>query len=417
MKVNAHEQVFGATASFLYDTLGMLADWLDDLKCEQLRDYDGKPPLVVPNILKSPPKTFALWGDVTTKTPYDLFEAFGDRRVLEEQWESATAWLDKAIKRAPSGLWDSDVQQLGDWLDPQAPEDAPDDSPTDTILVADAVLVNTTRIAAKIAAILGRQADMERFEKQTDDLIKAFRAEYISPKGRVVSDTQTAFALALKYGIIPAANIPAAASRLDQLVRKRGFKIRTGFAGTPVILPALVESGHINTAYRMFQEKECPSLLYPISLGATTIWERWNSMLPDGSINPGEMTSFNHYALGSVSLFLYSVVGGITPIEPGWRRTRIHPRPGGTVTSAWVSHISPYGRISCQWELKEGDLLVDVEVPPNSSAVVVLPGRDEEEVGSGRRSFKVRWITDPSWPPKAIQPPKGRPQLIDEVVL
>lgn len=399
----------------MYDTLGFLGDWLDDLKEEQLKDYDGKPPLVVPNILKDATKTFALWGDVTALTPDDLYEAYGDRRILEDQWESAVAWLDRAIKRSESGLWDPKVEQLGDWLDPQAPEDNPSDSPSDTILVSNAVLVNTTRVAARIATILGKTDDAKRYTKQADDLTKAFQAEYVTGNGRIVSDTQTTFALALKYDLIPSSAIPAATARLDYLIRKRAFKIQTGFAGTPVILPALVKSGLINTAYRMFQEKQCPSLLYPISMGATTIWERWNSMLPDGRINPGEMTSFNHYALGSVSMFLYSVVGGIAATKPGWKEILVHPRPGGTVTDARVSHLSPYGRISCEWEIKGNKLLVNVEIPPNSTGTVILPGMTEV-IGSGMKTYEVEWKPDPSWPPKAIQPGGYRKPLIDEVV-
>ncbi|KAI9639009.1 bacterial alpha-L-rhamnosidase-domain-containing protein [Dioszegia hungarica] len=407
---------FAQTASFLYDTLGMLGNWLEDLSCEQLLDHHGTPPLVVPNILKAPPPTYALWGDVTSMTPYDLHRAFGDIRVLEEQWESAKAWLDTAVQRAPSGLWTPDIIQLGDWLDPAAPADAPNDSPSDSILVANAVLIHTTRTAATIAGLLGKEAEAERYGRQAETLTQSFRDEYVTPSGRVVSDTQATLALALHYGLIPKAGIPVAAERLAYLVRKRAFKICTGFAGTPIILPSLVNSGNLSIAYRMFQEKQCPSLLYPISMGATTIWERWDAMLPDGSINPGKMTSFNHYALGAASNFLYEVVGGISPLTPGWKRISIHPRPGGTVTSASVSHISPYGRVACEWRVEGGLMRVRIEVPPNSSALVRLPGSGEVAVGSGVRTFEVDWMPDPAWPPHPVPRRYNQTPAIDEIV-
>ena len=137
-------------------------------------------------------------------------------------------------------------------------------------------------------------------------------------------------------------------------------------------------------------------------------------MLPDGTINPGEMTSFNHYALGAVSAFLHNHVAGLAPISPGWKHFLVQPKPGGTVTWAKASHISPYGKIECQWTLKDGILCVQIEVPPNSTARVVLPGVDLK-IGSGIRKYEVEWKTDPKWPPKVPQKPLT-PVKVDEVV-
>jgi len=327
-------------------------------------------------------------------------------------------WLEQGVKRdSVTHLWSTSPEwyQLGDWLDPSAPEDVPDDSHSDTILVANAFLVHTTGAVARIASVLGKP-EAEHYSRQYQALRKAFQDEYITANGMIMSDTHTTLALALHFGLFANdAQRQRAASRLDYHVRRRAFKVYTGFAGTPVMLPALVANGYLQTAYRMFQEKQCPSLLYSISMGATTIWERWNSMLPDGTVNPGEMTSFNHYALGSVSRFLYETVGGLSLLEPGWKKALIRPQPGGTVTSAEVWHMSPYGRYACQWEIREGVLKVDLEVPPNASARVVLPGVDEV-VGSGKKRYEVGWKVDPAWPPRVYQPPAMRPQLTDEIV-
>jgi alpha-L-rhamnosidase len=369
--------------------------------------------LVIPNIL-SFSKAFAIWGDVSALTPKYLFEAYGDARFLQDQWESMISWLEQGIKRDATGLWDPQVQQLGDWLDPTAPEDKPDETHSDSVLVANAFLIYTTQAVAKIASILGLESEASKYKEQAKGLIEAFQNEYMTPNGLVMSDTQATLALVLRFGL---SNHPAkTAERLDWHIRRRAFTICTGFAGTPVILKALVDNGYLNTAYRMFQERQCPSLLYPIYQGATTIWERWNSMLPNGQVNPGEMTSFNHYALGQVSSFLYETVGGISALAQGWERVLIKPQPGGSVRWATVSHISPYGRVACSWRIKDQQLHISVIVPPNSVAQVVLPGI-WEEIGSGERAWTVPWSDDPAWPPKVLQPAPMRPQLVDEAVL
>ena len=410
-------QAICSTASYLYDTMGLLGNWLDDVAVEQLASDNkdkGVPPITVPNIIPFGIARFAIWGDVTSHAPKDLYAAFGDVRVLEEQWESMTAWVDYGVLRAESGLWTNDQWQLGDWLDPTAPDDAPGDTHSDGTLVANCFLLKTIEILAYIGSVLGKD-DAKRYQEEHAKLLKAFRDEYITPNGLITSDTQTTLALALHFKLVPEKNRQHMADRLVLLIRKKLFKISTGFAGTPVILLALAETGHLNIAYRMFQEKQCPSLLYPISMGATTIWERWNSMLPDGSINPGEMTSFNHYASGSVSRFLYEKTGGLSILEPGWKKAMIAPQPGGTVTHASVSHTSAYGKHECSWRIDGKKLKVDIKVPPNTTARVQLPSVDEE-VGSGSKSYTVDWEADPSWPPKMWHAFNGQPTPLDEVV-
>lgn len=275
--------------------MGLLGNWLNDVSVEQLdksNEKKGCPPITVPNVLPMGIAHFAIWGDVTAHAPNDLYAAFGDKRVLEEQWESMTAWVDHGVLRSPEGLWTTEQWQLGDWLDPTAPDDAPGDTHSDGTLVANCFLLKTVEILASIGSILGK-SEAKKYEAEYKKLLLAFRNEYITPNGLITSDTQTTLALALHFNLIPEKARKHTADRLVFLIRKKLFKISTGFAGTPVILRALVETGNLSVAYRMFQEKQCPSLLYPISMGATTIWERWNSMMPDGSINPGEMTSFN----------------------------------------------------------------------------------------------------------------------------
>jgi len=408
-------QVFARTASFLYGTSNMLGSWLQDVAAEQLTDNDGVPSLFTPNWQRAEqaPDPFAVWGDVTVLTPFDLYEGYGDCGVLETQFESLVAWLDRGIKRGPNGLWDEDSFQLGDWLSPDAHPDHPGDCRTDPQLVANAYLLHSTNRASQISLALGHQKQALKYRDEYVRLRETFINHFVSPDGRPISDSQTAIALVLHFDLLRHQQRPTAIKRLNYLVRKNIFKVGTGFAGTPIILDVLAANGQLSLAYRMLQEKQCPSWLYCVSQGATTIWERWDSMMEDGSINPGEMTSFNHYALGAVANFMHSTIGGISPLEPGWKHVLIRPQPGGTITSASVSHKSPYGQIKCSWMLKDEQLVVDIAVPPNSSATVELPGL-KTRVGSGKRQFAVCWKKDVAWPPKPIYHSLTVP-LIDEI--
>jgi alpha-L-rhamnosidase len=274
-------------------------------------------------------------------------------------------------------------------------------------------LVRVLGILSKVSSLLGEAEDASRYAKDASSVRKTFQHEYVTPSGLLVGDTQTAHALAISFGLFDEhVHTMKSASRLSHLVHLARYRISTGFAGTPLIAHALSDTGNHQLAYRMLLEKECPSWLYPITMGATTIWERWDSMLPDGSINPGDMTSFNHYALGSVANWLHKNVGGISPMEPGWRTILVRPVPGGPVRNANAAYESPYGRIECSWNINDScdTFAITVVIPPNSYARVVLPsswkklGQEGEEksvlVGSGRHDFSCTY--EPAeWPPRA----------------
>lgn len=408
-------QVFAPSANFLYNTTGMLNNWLDDLAAEQLSsDHNGIPPFVVPDVISKahdqddafwPKLPNAVWDDVAILLPWALYRASGDPYTLEKQYKSMTTWLDVGVRRGEDGLWDADLYQLGDWLDPLAPPSEPGNGRTNGTVVADAYLIHITRIMAESAAILTRTEAALRYRSEYDTLLRRFQSKYITPSGLVAADTQTALALTIKFGLLrDAEQLRVAGDRLARHVRMQQFRVATGFAGTPIILQALTISGHADLAYRMLLEKQCPSWMYAVSMGATTIWERWDSMLPDGSINPGEMTSFNHYALGSVVNWLHETVGGISALEPGWKKVLVQPLPGGKLTSAKVTHDSPYGRIECSWKSEKGSFEMSLSLPPNTTAEVVLPSRDKTSAGSGTHAFKCD-IEEMTWPPSAIMPP------------
>ncbi|HSH78034.1 MAG TPA: family 78 glycoside hydrolase catalytic domain [Herpetosiphonaceae bacterium] len=377
-------QVFAPTACFLYDTAGFLQSWLRDLAADQ--DASGIVPFVVPNVIPEPVRPAAAWGDAAVIVPWVLYRRYGDKGILADQFESMKAWVDHiAVLAAERHLWDHGFQ-LGDWLDPSAPPDNPGAARTDRYLVASAYFARSAELVGKVAGILGSVDDEARYLALAAQIRDAFAAEYISPAGRLVGDTATAYALALEFGLLREAEQRRhAGARLAAVVRDSGYRISTGFVGTPLICDALCSVGEYDAAFRLLTQRACPSWLYPVTMGATTIWERWDSLLPDGSINPGEMTSFNHYALGAVADWLHRNVGGLAAAAPGYRHLDVHPRPGGGITHARARHCTPYGLAECTWTMETGWIAIEVVVPPNATASVTLPGGEAtvHEVGSG----------------------------------
>ncbi|HTI15977.1 MAG TPA: alpha-L-rhamnosidase C-terminal domain-containing protein [Dictyobacter sp.] len=224
----------------------------------------------------------------------------------------------------------------------------------------------------------------------------AFATEYITPAGRILSDSPTAYALALQFNLFTTEEQRQhAGEKLVALVHKSGYHINTGFVGTPLICDALCSLGRNDIAYRLLLQHECPSWLYPVTMGATTIWERWDSLRPDGSINPGQMTSFNHYALGTVADWLHRFVAGLSPVAPGYRHMVIQPHPGGSLTHAHARHQTPYGSAESGWNIEQGHITIEVRIPPNTTAQVIFPGNDNQppvdiRSGTHRWSYPYR---------------------------
>jgi alpha-L-rhamnosidase len=382
--------VFAPTAAFLFDADGFLASWLAELAAEQSRN--GAVPLVVPDTFGFP-AAVAVWGDAAVIVPWVLYTRYGDTSLLDAQYPSMRAWVDHIIKAADrKRLW-TEGWQLGDWVDPAAPPDKPADARTDAWLVAQAAFCHSVDVLARAAAVLDRESDVRRYERIGKQARRAFAREYVTPNGRLASDAQTAYALAIHYGLVPeGAARDHAGDRLAHLVEREGFRIGTGFVGTPLLCDALCESGHADVAYALLEQTECPSWLYPVLLGATTIWERWDGLRPDGTLNPGEMNSFNHYALGAVGDWLHRTVAGLAPGAPGYRTLDIRIQPGGSLRAASARHLTPYGPASSAWRVTEGELHVEVVVPPNTSASVRLPSGEPIDVDAGVHTWTVPYV-------------------------
>ncbi|HET9128477.1 MAG TPA: family 78 glycoside hydrolase catalytic domain [Propionibacteriaceae bacterium] len=390
---------YAATASYQFDTRDFLHKWLLDLAEEVRHSPHGWVPHVVPDVLKHSdhpqfreraaewdgPTT--IWGDAAVWVPQALWQAYGDADRLAAHYPAMVRHLDGVLERlSPTGLWDTGFQ-FGDWLDPDAPPDRPADAKADVGVVATACLYRSLRFAAEAASVLGHHEDAGRWTGLADRTRGAFLENYVSDEGVVRSDCATVYALAIRFGLLDGVLRATAGERLARLVAERGYVVTTGFAGTPFVTWALSETGHVDAAYRLLLERSCPSWLYPVTMGATTIWERWDSMLPDGSINPGEMTSFNHYALGAVADWIYQVVGGIRPGAPGYAELLLQPTPGPGLDFARGTLDTPHGHVECGWRRDGDSVVVDVVVPEGVDADVVLPDGARHRVSGGAHRF------------------------------
>jgi len=382
-------QVFSPTASFLFDSAGLLGGWLADLAAEQQKD--GSVPFVIPDVIRQPGPATAAWGDAATIVPWVLYRRTGDLGLLARQLPSMRAWVDRMAELAgPDRLWSGGFQ-FGDWLDPTAPPDSPFQAQADPDVIATAHLARSAEIVGRAAELLGDTAGARQYDLLAAQVRAAFAREYVTGTGRVLGDAATTYALALQWSLLPAeAQRKHAGRRLADLVRAAGFRIGTGFVGTPLMTDALTDAGEPELAYRLLLQTGCPSWLYSVTMGATTVWERWDSMLPDGSINPGEMTSFNHYALGAVADWLHRRVAGLAPAAPGYRRLLVHPVPNHALTSAAARHLTPYGEAAVSWRRADGRLRLSVTVPVGAEAEVHVPGAAASvEVRHGTHEWTV----------------------------
>jgi alpha-L-rhamnosidase len=390
--------VFAPTATFLYDVSGFLQGWLRDLAAEQRAH--GTVPYVVPDVLRilaerrapemldpdNPNRVnavTAIWGDAAVWVPWALWLSYGDRAALAESYPSMLGHVrQSAAQRSANGLWDTGFQ-FGDWLDPSAPPDRPQDGRTSTAVVATACLFRSACMTRDAAEVLDRP-DHGELATLASEVRAAFRAHYVKADGSIECDSPTAYALAIVFGLLEEEERAAAGARLVSLVRDAGHRIETGFAGTAFLLDALSTTGHFDDAYALLLQQECPSWLYQVRMGATTMWERWDSLLPDGTVNPGEMTSFNHYAFGAVADWMHRNIGGLTASEPGYRSFLVAPQPGGGITQAATRHDSPFGTIDLSWRLDGDAGELAVMVPEGTTALLRLPSGDEEPLSAGR---------------------------------
>jgi alpha-L-rhamnosidase len=368
-------QVFARTAAFNMDVAGFFTKWLGDVAADQ--QADGAVPHVVPNVLTTPEKresASAAWADAAVIIPWTMYLSYGDTRILEAQYPSMKAWVEHMRARAgETHLWTTGFH-FGDWLAFASTASDYPGATTGKDLIAAAFYAHSTDLLQRAATVLGKKEEAAEYAALLPKIKEAWVREFVTSTGRVGENTQTAYALALQFDLLPESLRAEAARRLAAEVKSRGH-LTTGFVGTPYLCHVLSRFGHADLAYRLLLREEYPSWLYPVKQGATTIWERWDGQKPDGSFQSVGMNSFNHYAYGAIGEWMYRVVAGLEldPREPGYRHVLAQPQPGGRLASAEARLQTPYGEAASGWALADGKATVSVTVPPNARGTVRLP--------------------------------------------
>jgi len=386
-------QVFARTASFNHDTAAFYTKWLKDVALDQ--EADGAVPFVIPNVLSHKTRkgeaASAGWADVAVVVPWVVYQSFGDKRILEEQYASMKAWVEYMRRQADEKYIWSNGFSFGDWLAFATTRSDYPGATTDKDLIQTAYFARSTALLAKAAAVLGKKEEAAEYTSLEEKIKATFQKEFITPNSKLSSNTQTAYTLALAFELLPEAQRALAAARLAEDVKKFGH-LTTGFLGTPLLCQTLSDYGYLDVAYMLLNRTQYPSWLYPVTKGATSIWERWDGIKPDGGFQDPGMNSFNHYAYGAIGEWMYRVVAGIELDErhPGYKHILIQPRPGGGLTYAKASFDSMYGRVASDWKIANGKFTLTVEVPPNTTATVRLPKAKLEQTAEGQKAVAGR---------------------------
>lgn len=344
------------------------------------------------------------WGDAVLMVPLAVYEAYGDRRILEENYGAMKKWLayiqDRCENHHPEGyvswdtrrrersryLWNTDFH-FGDWLIPSIVLGNPDGAAmNDTAfatmhIVAQAYGALSAKTMAKIAGILGNVRDQSFYETQYEQRRQAFIEEYVHDDGTIDGDFQGIYVIALKVGLVPEHVRPKMAEHLCQMIRDNRGCLDTGFLSVLFLMDVLTENGKRDAAYKLLFQTRCPSWLYEVEKGATTLWESWGAIGEDGSVST---YSYNHYAFGCVGAWMYREIGGLKALEPGYRKMLIRPSLDCGLDYACVSEETPYGKAQVFWEKLGNQAVVQVIVPANTTALICLHKRPQETVGSGR---------------------------------
>ena len=373
-------QVFSWTAAFNRNTALFYTKWMRDVAAES--SLEKGVPHVVPDILGQ--YSASAWSDVAVIVPWVVYQIYGDKGILEENWKCMHEWVDYIKNNCgENGLWQSGFQ-YGDWLALDKEESADRTGATDKYMIANTYYLYVTDLVKQTAQILGKTEEAVKYEELYTTTLEAFREEYYTSTGRIVSETQTGAILSLYFDLARDKDRKRILNTLLTNIANHKNHLATGFVGTPYICHTLSENGEHEMAATLFMKEDYPSWLYAVNMGATTIWERWNSIKPDGTFDESGMNSLNHYAYGSVGDWMYRKVAGLSQLEPGYKKFQVKPMFVKGIEEWGTEFESVYGKIVANTSCKNGKIHVHVEVPANTTAVIVLPEKEEvHEVGSG----------------------------------
>ena len=380
-------QVFCRTASFNMDVASFFTKWMKDIAADQ--KPGGEVPDVIPDILNPQNATTAApsaaWGDVAVITPWTMYLVYGDKGILENQYPSMKAWVEYIRKKAGETYIWRGGSKYGDWLyyHPPVNNHTEPDGHTDRDFIATAFFAYSTRLLSMAAKELGKSDDEKLYSDLYNKIKEVFIHEYVTPAGRVGTNSQTSYVLALFFDLMPQQLRPQAVRFLVDDIRSRRNHLSTGFVGTPYLCHVLSAEGYTDVAYDLLLQETYPSWLYPVKMGATTIWERWDGQKTDSTFQDAGMNSFNHYAYGAIGDWMYRVSAGIEILAPGYRQILIQPHPVRRLDYARAVFESPYGTIASGWERKEGRIIVTVKIPCNTSATIMLPAASLSDITEG----------------------------------
>ncbi|MBB5353192.1 hypothetical protein HNR46_003446 [Haloferula luteola] len=365
-------QVFVRTATHNADIAAFFNKWMRDIRDSQYSS--GSLPDVAPDA--APSSGTAGWSEAAVICPWTIYQAYGDTRILEENWDLMTGWMTYCKSTTSRGIRSGNRgSDYGDWLSINAD--------TNREVIGTAYYAYTNHLMAMAATVLGKTAEAEAYQAEFELSKRAFNSKYVSStNGSITSNTQCAYLLALKFDLLDEELRPVVANRLVADIHAKGDHLSTGFLGVSYLLPVLSATGHNDVAYTLLEQDTFPSWLFSISHGATTIWERWDGWTPENGFQSTIMNSFNHYSLGSCGEWLYETLAGISfdPSVPAYKKIVIHPQPGGTITHAHATRQTIQGEIASSWRLYDGGFTLETTIPVNTTAEVYVPAASAEEV-------------------------------------
>ena len=384
-------QIFSWTASFNRNTALFFRKWMRDVAAES--SLEKGVPHVVPDILGQ--YSSSAWSDVAVIVPWVVYQTYGDKGILEENWKCMHEWVDYIKNQCgANGLWQTGYQ-YGDWLALDKEESADRTGATDKYMIANAYYLYVTDLVRQTAEILGFAEEERTYRKLYDTTLEAFRQEYYTKTGRIVSETQTGAILSLYFHLAREKDRERILQTLKTNIENHKNHLATGFVGTPYLCHTLSENGEHELAATIFMKEDYPSWLYAVNMGATTIWERWNSIMPDGSFDVSGMNSLNHYAYGSIGDWMYRKVAGVSQLKPGYKKFKVQPMFVKGIEESGVEFESVYGKIESKWSCKDGKICGYVNVPVNTTAEIHLPEKEDVlTVGSGVYKYEYETTTN-----------------------
>jgi len=377
-------QAFSRTAAFNHNVAPFFTKWLKDVALDQ--KPGGEIPDVIPDVLnRQDAKTAspsAGWGDVAVIVPWTMYTVYGDRHLLEVQYPSMKAWVEYIRNRAGEDYIWNGGSKYGDWLfyHPPVNNHSEPDGHTDHDFIATAFYAYSTSLLADAAKELGKTDDEKYYRELFNKIKTVFINEYVTPAGRVGTNSQTSYVLSIMFDLLPENLREKAAQFLVDDIKSRRNHLSTGFLGTPFLCYVLTQTGHSDVAYDLLLQETYPSWLYPVRMGATTIWERWDGQKTDSTFQDAGMNSFNHYAYGAIGDWMYRVSAGLDAKSPGYKKLLIKPYISDKLTYAKATFESLYGTVVSGWERKEGKIIVKVIIPANTTAEILLPEGDPEQI-------------------------------------